>query len=102
MIGNPLFPSPKTSFRESKDMAKVPWKVPLEVEGERSLLHVCADLPKDHAWVVGGRDELLVLLPIHCLHILMSAKYAPIDHKEKKNDEDKVFGNCCNDYSIFP
>ena len=75
------FPSTETFFRESKDSAELPWEVLLEIEREHSLLHVCADLSKDHGseggWVVLSATET-------SRQILPSANYAPIDHKEKK------------------
>ena len=62
MLVKVLLPSPKTLLRESKEITKVPWKVPLEVEKESSLLHVCADFSKDHAWPRGAGDQWPVLL----------------------------------------
>ena len=47
-------------------MAKALWKVPLGMERESSLLHVCADLLKDHAQVVRGKWFLQ--LPNRDLH----------------------------------
>jgi len=87
------FPSPATFFRESKDSAELPWEVLLEIEREHSLLHVCADLLKDHGseggWVVLSATET-------SRQVLPSANYVPIDHKEKKNlERDKVFGKRC-------
>lgn len=56
---------PETPFREPKDVAaKVIWEIPLEVEGERPLLHVCINLSED---VLGWweMDKHFVLLPQH-------------------------------------
>ena len=57
---NMLFPPPDTLFREAKDMAEVLWEVSLEIEGECPLLHVQADLLKDH--LAGRRRDKPFLL----------------------------------------
>jgi len=42
------------------------------------------------------RDRTVRSATVTSLHVLMSAKYTPIDRKEKKNERDKDFGNSCN------
>jgi hypothetical protein len=49
-------------FRESGDTATVFQKIPLEIEAERSLLHMYTDISKD-ARVVREGEEWFVLLP---------------------------------------
>ena len=53
--------TPDTLFREAKDMAEVLWEVSLEIEGECPLLHVQADLLKDHS-AGRRRDKPFLLL----------------------------------------
>ena len=48
MFLNVSFPPPETPSRESKEVAKVLWEIPLDIKGERPLFHVLADLSEDH------------------------------------------------------